>query len=161
MDNVDEDMTDFKNKPLQFETAVVSEEKKLAGAKEKDESSRTSKKKVVGEVMEDGTFAIKLKKTEKVKRKIEEDKMEEVKLKHHEFENAPLTPSDEGLTNVVMSKPISIKTDEPDTKASAKKKTITKKIKSSDKPEESDSVSPPLSVADIPSKKKPNKELEI
>merc|ERR1712226_902358 len=101
---------------------------------------KTIKKEPEIEIDSDGTFKPKLKKSETVKRQIEEAKLEEVKLKHHEFENIPQTPPDEALTNVIMSKPITIQTDETDTKVKGKKKTIKTKIK---KPNEIEDVPSP------------------
>merc|ERR1712105_128602 len=103
MDSVDDEAVDLGNKHTQFETANVSEEKKQADNKtQTSKRKKTIKKEPEIEIDSDGTFKPKLKKSETVKRQIEEAKLEEVKLKHHEFENIPQTPPDEALTNVIM-----------------------------------------------------------
>merc|ERR1712179_296159 len=83
---------------------------------------KTIKKEPEIEIDSDGTFKPKLKKSETVKRRIEETKLEEIQLKHHAFENVPQTPSDEAVTNVQMYKPISIQTDKTNDEKTNKKK---------------------------------------
>ena len=51
-------------------------------------------------------FAMKLRKASQVKRSWEDDKMETVELKHHEFEKVPQEETPEKSTEVIMSEPI-------------------------------------------------------
>lgn len=51
-------------------------------------------------------FAMKLKKSSQVKRSWDDDKMETVELKHHEFEKLPLEETLERTSTVIMSEPI-------------------------------------------------------
>merc|ERR1711933_652277 len=60
--------------------------------------------------------AIKLKKAERVKRTWEDQGMESVDLKHHEFEKAPQDVEPEGLSSVKLGKLIECESDEKDEK---------------------------------------------
>ena len=51
-------------------------------------------------------FAMKLRKASQVKRSWDDDKMETVELKHHEFEKIPQEETPEKSTEVIMSEPI-------------------------------------------------------
>merc|ERR1712024_410370 len=59
---------------------------------------------------------IKLKKAETVKRTWEDQGMESVDLKHHEFEKAPQDVEPEGLSSVKLGKLIECESDEKDEK---------------------------------------------
>ena len=72
---------------------------------------------------------MKLKKSSRVKRTWEDDKMETVELKHHEFEQLPEEETPEMSTTVVLSEPIPDK--EVDMKDKDKKKKKKKVIKRS------------------------------
>ena len=80
----------------------------------------------------DGTFAIKLKKSEVVKRQVEGPKLEEVRLKHHEFELEPQKPAEEAKTGVKMTKQLDIKTGPKETKLVKKVKKV-RKVKKDEK----------------------------
>merc|ERR1712098_143022 len=61
------------------------------------------------ESVESLPFGMKLKKTETVKSKVAETKLELPKLKHHEFENVPEDTSNEEMTKIKLTKLIVIK----------------------------------------------------
>lgn len=73
---------------------------------------------------------MKLKKASRVKREWDDDKLETVELKHHEFEQLPLEEEPEKMTTVVMSEPIlDIKPEkEEKEKKKKKKKKVLKKV---------------------------------
>jgi hypothetical protein len=156
-----------EEEPICTETALVSIEEKKSniGDLKKIEvgiqSKHVKKSKVVEKKAEietegDGTFAIKLKKAETVKRKMEETTMEEVKLKHHEFEKVPQTPSEEATGNVTMGTPISIQTDKEDVTKN-RKKTLKSKLKKPRELDGIDSDSQPTKTDEIDLKEKQQK----
>ena len=65
----------------------------------------------------------KLKKSSRVKRSWDDDKLQTVELKHHEFEQLPLDEEPEKMTTVEMSEPI------PDLEKELKEKEKKKKKK--------------------------------
>merc|ERR1712106_926806 len=71
-------------------------------------------------------FVKKLKKTETVKLKIDENKMESVELKHHDFEPCPQDNNNEELSKLSVGEPLQY-TDE--TQKSEGEKESTKKLK--------------------------------
>merc|ERR1712083_229040 len=91
---------------------------------------KSSKKETQAELKreEDGTYEIpELRKSEVIKRPIPEAELEEVDLRHHEFENEPQTPTEELPSNLVTTgNPLSINMDgeEEETK---KRKVVVKK----------------------------------
>ena len=98
---------------------------------EKRNASKLKKAKTTPEQVEPELFSkSRLKKTEVIKRKVEAPKMEEVKLKHHDFECAPLEPTKEEKSSVKISKPLKDLSD-----SEKKTKKIKKVIK---KPKEDD-----------------------
>ena len=66
-------------------------------------------------------FGKKLRKTETVKQKIEQPKLEKVHLKHHEFEAKPQDVLDEEVGSICLSEPILEKPDEAKAKVNKKK----------------------------------------
>ena len=83
---------------------------------------------------------MKLRKSSQVKRTWEDDKMETVELKHHEFEQLPLEEEVEKMTTVVMSEPIKDKETELEEKEKKKRKVKRKKTSKpeSDQPAQED-----------------------
>jgi len=72
---------------------------------------------------EEPAFAgMKLKKSSRVQRTWQDDKLQTVELKHHEFEQLPLEEEPELGTTVVMSEPIEKPEDAADEEAKKKKK---------------------------------------
>ena len=72
---------------------------------------------------------MKLKKSSRVKRTWEDDKMETVDLKHHEFEQLPLEEEAEKATTVVLSEPIKDRDADADDEEKEKKKRKKKKAR--------------------------------
>ena len=71
---------------------------------------------------EQPAFGFKLKKASTVKRNWQDDKMETVELKHHEFEKLPQEEDVELTTTVVLSEPIEAIDKEKEEKEKKKKK---------------------------------------
>merc|ERR1712037_366453 len=103
--------------------------KKASTEEKRNQKSKKIEKTVKAEinVESDGTFSKpKLKKSEAVKRAVEGPKMEKVQLKHHEFENEPLSPVEEEKTSIRVSAPLSLSIENIDNQ---KTKSKTRKIK--------------------------------
>merc|ERR1712210_3308 len=80
--------------------------------------------------MGDGTYEIpQLRKAETIKRPIPEAELEEVDLRHHEFENEPQTPAEELPSNLLTGHPLSINMDEEEEETETKKKKVVVKKK--------------------------------
>merc|ERR1712083_275356 len=131
-----EEGKEFEKSPKQPEKANVSQED-FSGltpsanlAKVSVKQKKSSKKETQAELKreEDGTYEIpELRKSEVIKRPIPEAELEEVDLRHHEFENEPQTPTEELPSNLVTTgNPLSINMDgeEEETK---KRKVVVKK----------------------------------
>merc|ERR1712037_35937 len=115
---------EFGKKPTQLEKATASKENHpgLAASTNLPEvgelsvkQKKSSKKEIQAELKteEDGTYEIpELRKAETIKRPIPEAELEEVDLRHHEFENEPQTPAEELPSNLVTGHPLSINMDE-------------------------------------------------
>merc|ERR1711962_558071 len=86
-------------------TAKLDVEKNDVNSSMKKQSLRKGSRM---EMNKDGTFTVQLKKSSIVKRQLPEYNLEEVLLKHHEFENIAQTPSEEGVSNI---RPTPIKMD--------------------------------------------------
>jgi len=77
------------------------------------------------EAEEEPAFAgMKLRKSSQVKRTWNDDKLQTVELKHHEFEQLPLVEEAELNTTVVMSEPIEKPEDEEEKKKKKRKKKV-------------------------------------
>merc|ERR1712083_576494 len=117
-------------------------------------SKKTDKAEI--NVESDGTFLKpKLKKSEAVKRQVEESKLEKVQLKHHEFENEPQTPVDEEKTNIKISTPLSLSMDNTENQRT---KTKIKKTKKKTKTDEVDKSMPGLNDMDLEERSEIGKE---
>merc|ERR1712130_315789 len=84
-------------------------------------------------------FVKKLRKTETVKSKVEEIKLELPKLKHHEFENVPKDTSNEEVTIIKLSEEI-LSRDEKEMVKKVKRKVRTKKVVPMGEPSEIEDV---------------------
>merc|ERR1712045_796356 len=118
-----------KPNPKPFKMPKKSEKKEVAP--EPQPEFKLPKKKVSRQIPkeepkeEESPFGkIKLKKAETVKRTWEDQGMESVDLKHHEFEKAPQDVEPEGLSSVKLGKLIECESDEKDEKPKTKKKKI-------------------------------------
>ena len=132
--------------------------------KDKEKLSKVSAKKPAKPKPEikpeaDGTFAVKLKKSGVVKRQIEDAKLETVKLKHHEFENEPQMPADEGTTSVTMKTALE-DFDKKDTKKKVKKTIKNNKKTKVDEPSQVDSDSESVAPEEKPKNIRPIKKTE-
>ena len=124
-ENMDQDNVDFKLKESrkQEEPTKQMSQKKPIKMKPKPETSNQK------ENLETLPFGLKLKKTETVKSKIAETKLELPKLKHHEFENVPEDTSIEEMTKIKLTKLI-VNKDERE-----KIKKIKRKVKPKNNPD--------------------------
>merc|ERR1712045_281018 len=120
-----------KPDPKPFKMPKKSEKKEVAPEPEPQPEFKLPKKKVSRQIPkeepkeEDSPFGkIKLKKAETVKRTWEDQGMESVDLKRHEFEKAPQDVEPEGLSSVKLGKLIECESDEKDEKPKTKKKKI-------------------------------------
>ena len=121
-----------EQKVLEKDDIDESKQRKYLDIKTKAVAKKPSKSKPELKTDGDGTFAIKLKKSEVVKRQVEGPKLEEVRLKHHEFELEPQKPSEEAKTGVKMTKQLDIKTGQKETKLVKKVKKV-RKVKKDEK----------------------------
>merc|ERR1712032_1097931 len=135
----------FEKVPTQLEKATASKEDHpeltaTTSLPEIGESSvkqkKSSKKEIQAELKteEDGTYEIpQLRKAETIKRPIPEAELEEVDLRHHEFENEPQTPAEELPSNLVTGNLLSINMDEEEEEGETKKKRVVVKKKTKKK----------------------------
>jgi hypothetical protein len=102
---------------LKTETKVSKPERR---EKAKKNISKSTKPEI--QVVEEGpAFGLKLRKAETVKSKWEETKVEDVGLKHHEFEPLPEDDVDKKVTFVHPGKVLSLTTSEEEPKKKKKK----------------------------------------
>merc|ERR1712038_143996 len=132
-----------KPDPKPFKMPKKSEKKEVAPEPEPQPEFKLPKKKVSRQIPkeepkeEDSPFGkIKLKKAETVKRTWEDQGMESVDLKHHEFEKAPQDVEPEGLSSVKLGKLIECESDEKDEKPKTKKKKSKKEGSASEEEKE-------------------------
>merc|ERR1711874_954187 len=118
------------------------------------QQKKSSKKEIEAELKteEDGTYEIpQLRKAETIKRPIPEAELEEVDLRHHEFENEPQTPAEELPSNLVTGHPLSINMDEEEEETKKKRVVVKKKKKVAVSPKEDTSEMQQTSGEDIES----------
>ena len=117
-------------------TKKIDKTEKKEEILEKKDASKLKITKTKQEQVEPELFSkSRLKKTEVIKRKVETPKMEEVKLKHHDFELAPLEPTKEEKTSVKLSRPLKDLTD-LEKKTKKVKKVIKKPLSLDNRPDE-------------------------
>merc|ERR1712203_735551 len=108
--------------------------KKFMKPREKDTKNEGLKKTDESEKL---PFGAKLRKTETVKREIDEAKLETVQLKHHQFEVQPRDADDEQTTGIVLREPlVSLDEDGDALNKGEKKRKIKKQKKRDDEPKE-------------------------
>merc|ERR1712045_975909 len=136
-----------KPDPKPFKMPKKSEKKEVAPEPEPQPEFKLPKKKVSRQIPkeepkeEDSPFGkIKLKKAETVKRTWEDQGMESVDLKHHEFEKAPQDVEPEGLSSVKLGKLIECESDEKDEKPKTKKKKSKKEGSASEEEKEEEPI---------------------
>merc|ERR1712037_1035570 len=142
-----------KKGPTEDVNQIEKQIKEPLTKKESTEEYRRQKSKKIDKTVKaeinvesDGTFSKpKLKKSEAVKRAVEGPKMEKVQLKHHEFENEPLSPVEEEKTSIRVSAPLSLSIENIDNQ---KTKSKTRKIKKKTTPDEVDKSAPDLKTMD-------------
>merc|ERR1712203_1278147 len=155
-----EEGKEFEKGPKQPKKANVSQED-FSGltpstnlAKVSVKQKKSSKQETQAELKreEDGTYEIpELRKSEVIKRPIPEAELEEVDLRHHEFENEPQTPAEELPSNLVTGNPLSINMDEEEEETKKKKIVVKKKKKVAVSPKEDTSEMEQTPGADIES----------
>merc|ERR1712083_792848 len=151
-----EEGKEFEKGPKQPEKANVSREvfsgltpstnlAKKVSVKQKKSSKKETQAELKRE--EDGTYEIpELRKSEVIKRPIPEAELEEVDLRHHEFENEPQTPAEELPSNLVTTgNPLSINMDAGEEEEETKKKKVVVKKKTKKK----DVASPKEDISEI------------
>merc|ERR1712223_1155786 len=99
--------------------------KKVVKPKDKEMTNEDLKKKDESEKL---PFGAKLRKTETVKRKIDETKMEIVQLKNHKFEVKPQETDVEKTSNIILGKPLASLDEDKKTDKKRKIKKQKKKV---------------------------------
>merc|ERR1711953_478903 len=99
--------------------------KKVVKPKDKEMTNEDLKKKDESEKL---PFGAKLRKTETVKRKIDETKMETVQLKNHKFEVKPQETDVEKTSNIILGKPLASLDEDKKTDKKRKIKKQKKKV---------------------------------
>merc|ERR1712106_12832 len=112
-------MGDTKRVQIQ-DTDMKAKLKKVS--MEKPDSSKKPEK-----IEQEPIFAKKLKKTETVKIKLKETKLESVQLKHHEFEQNPQDNSNEQPSSIIVSEPLQYTDDDGKNKDGKEKEKKQKK----------------------------------
>ncbi len=117
------DIKKKEKKELPPEPDTQQEPEEVFKLPQKKKSSVTRKITPKEEPEEPAFSGFKLKKSSQVKRTWNDDKLETVELKHHEFEHLPLEEEAEKQTTVVLSEPIEkLKKDLPEKEKKKKKK---------------------------------------